>query len=302
MSKAKEMDAVLEANRRLEETLKAHTRITNRALADYQAQVVQLELVRQRTEDLELLASALGSAKRAAERRALDSEARARLHGALLRTIAQELEQLLSGRLHLCPSTCGPDLDDARDGARLLRLLLKDVVRPSNAEGAPAVPPTVTDVRSAVDECIAIARGVLGSRAIRVAIELDPDVGGISTDAVGFRQLLVALLCGAGDPSGTAEIELSLAARGDALVLNVSEPAALRRSARKRISSVIVRQLVRFLGGSVVLTDGPANLVVTLPGAIGAARQCHGTDDSGPAGSSNENPETQLAVSRFGTM
>lgn len=299
-----EVQALLDENRRLREALDARTRVTARALAGYQQQVLQMETIRQQNEDLDRLALDLSRAKQIAEERARESEAAARLQREFLANFSHEIRTPLNGILGYCDLLLREegdrltplgrrDLNVVKANARTLLSLINDILDLSKIEaGHVEVIQEQFDLRPLLDECTATVRQLLKGKEIELASKVHRGAEQLFTDVLKVRQILLNLLTNAAKFTEAGEIVVTASANGNTLVLSVEDtgtgiPAdqldkifekfrqvdgsATRRVGGTGLGLAIVRQLSKLLGGQVEVVSvygRGSTFTVTLPDTV----------------------------------
>lgn len=304
MTEAVDSASLLEENRKLKEALAASAKLGRRAIATYQQQALQMEIIRQQNEDLDRLAADLSKAKQIAEQKARESESAAQLQGEFLANFSHEIRTPLNGILGYCDLLLREegdrltphgrrDLNIVKANARTLLSLINDILDLSKIEsGHMDVIREQAELRPLVEQCVGTVRQMLRGKEVELVVNLDARAERVFTDVLKLRQILLNLLSNAVKFTDAGEVVLSIGVNGNALTLQVEDTgigiaadkleqifdkfrqadgSSTRRAGGTGLGLAIVRQLCKLLGGSIQVESvhgRGSKFSVVLPHAV----------------------------------
>ena len=281
------------------------SRLAAHALASYQQRALQMELIRQRNDDLDRLAADLARSKRVEEGRSRELEAAFRLKSEFLANFSHEIRTPLNGILGYCDLLMREegvrltphgrrDLNVIKANAKTLLSLINDILDLSKIEaGRMEVVRERVNVCEIVDECVATVREVLRGKDILLSVNVRPGTRFANTDDLKLRQIILNLLSNAVKFTDAGEIVLDISAAEGKLIVVVEDTgvgipndqlrsifekfrrvdgSGARRGGGTGLGLAIVRELTKVLGGSVHVTSvlgRGSKFLVELPGVIG---------------------------------
>ncbi len=297
--------AALEAeNENLRAELAQQKRVAVRALASYQQRALHMEIIRQKNEDLDRLASELAQAKRVSDERARQVEDAARLKSEFLANFSHEIRTPLNGIIGYCDllgreegerltAHGRRDLTTIRKNAKTLLALINDILDLSKIEsGQVSIVNEQVEVEPLFEECAATVKELLKGKDVNVRLVVEPAAQRAFTDALKLRQIVLNLMSNAAKFTDLGEICARARAVGNDLEVSVEDtglgiPAEQLEHIFEKFRQVdgsltrtrggtglglaIVREISRVLGGKVTVKSSlgrGTTFTVTLAGAI----------------------------------